>query len=313
MLTSTSRRGSSAMKRAANARTSRRSLTSHRHARTSRLPVASTTAARARSPRSSAAREQPHARAETGKPLGGRQAEPRGRTGDEDRLAVHRPKIVRVPRTAADPVSGARIARDDRAVENRVEQGAGHSSLYGTRSRIAQERRQRGYCRSSGAVRHAMAGRWRHKYNGRNDDPHPGRAGHPLLSRARTVGNMPDPAPAQLDAAAASRLRRLNLIMSVAVPPAWPLGGPGVRRAHLPDPQPCREERAGLAGLRRRARRRLSDLRRREVVIVVDVGRRRRRGEISVPCGVMRIEEERCPEAVAVDPLEDSCGGGPLV
>jgi Heliorhodopsin len=25
-----------------------------------------------------------------------------------------------------------------------------------------------------------------------------------------------------------------------AVPPAWPLGGPGVRRAHLPDPQPRR-------------------------------------------------------------------------
>ena len=85
-----------------------------------------------------AAREQPDARAETGKPVGGRQAESRGRTGDEDRLAVHRPKIVRVPRTAADPVSGARIARDDRAVENRVNQGADHSSVYGTRSRIAQ-------------------------------------------------------------------------------------------------------------------------------------------------------------------------------
>ena len=54
-----------------------------------------------------------------------------------------------------------------------------------------------------------MAGRRRHKDNGRNDDPHPGRAGHPLLSRPY-LGNMPDPAPAQLDAAAASRLRRTS-------------------------------------------------------------------------------------------------------
>ena len=44
-----------------------------------------------------------------------------------------------------------------------------------------------------------------------------------------------------------------------AVPRARPLGGPGVRRARLPDPQPRRQERAGLAGLRRRARRRLSE------------------------------------------------------
>jgi hypothetical protein len=36
------------------------------------------------------AREQPDARAEPRKPLGGCQAEPRGRAGDEDRLAVHR-------------------------------------------------------------------------------------------------------------------------------------------------------------------------------------------------------------------------------
>ena len=43
-----------------------------------------------------------------------------------------------------------------------------------------------------------------------------------------------------------------------AVPRAWPLGRPGLRRARLPDPQPRRQERAGLAGLCRRARRRLS-------------------------------------------------------
>jgi hypothetical protein len=40
------------------------------------------------------------------------------------------------------------------------------------------------------------------------------------------------------------------------------------------------------------------------VVIVVDVGRRRRRGEISVAHGVMSIEEERGLEAVTVDRRE---------
>ena len=58
-----------------------------------------------------------------------------------------------------------------------------------------------------------MVGRRRHKYNGRTDDPHPGRAGRPFLFRARTLGTCPTPAPAQLDAAAASRLRRLNVIV----------------------------------------------------------------------------------------------------
>ena len=43
--------------------------------------------------------------------------------------------------------------------------------------------------------------------------PISGTRGVPLLSRARTLGDMPDPAPARLDPAAASRLRRLNVIV----------------------------------------------------------------------------------------------------
>jgi hypothetical protein len=57
-----------------------------------------------------------------------------------------------------------------------------------------------------------MAGRRRHEYNGRNDDPIPG-AGASVSLPGPYVGNTPDPAPAQLDAAAASRLRRLNVIV----------------------------------------------------------------------------------------------------
>jgi hypothetical protein len=153
-----------------------------------------------------AAREQPHARAETGKPVGGRQAEPRGRTGHEDRVAVRRPKFVRVLRTAAAPVSGARIARDDRAVENRVNQGADHSPLYGTRSRIAQ---RHGGAATAGRLERCDT-RWRAVggTSQRTDRRSPSRARGASASLPRPyLGNMPDTAPAQLDAAAASRLR----------------------------------------------------------------------------------------------------------
>ena len=168
LLTSTSRRGSSAVKRAANARTSRRSLTSHRHARTSRLPVASTTAARARSPRSSL-----RASSRTRAP---RRANPSAAARPSPEVApVTRTVLPSIDRRssasharAADPVAGARIARDDRAVENRVEQGADHSSAYGAAAANRSKRQQRGYCRSSGA-------------------------GRPFLSRARTLGTCPTP------------------------------------------------------------------------------------------------------------------------
>ena len=43
-----------------------------------------------------------------------------------------------------------------------------------------------------------------------------------------------------------------------SVPGTRTLGGPGVRRARVSDPQPRREECPRLAGLRRRARRKLS-------------------------------------------------------
>ena len=82
-----------------------------------------------------AAREQPDARAQPREPLGGREAEPRGRARDEDRLAVHAPEVARAPHAPAQPVADVRIARDDGAVEQRVEQGGDHLTLSGGRPR----------------------------------------------------------------------------------------------------------------------------------------------------------------------------------
>jgi hypothetical protein len=62
----------------------------------------------------------------------------------------------------------------------------------------------------SGATRDGARGR--HKSTDGNDDPHRGRAASVALPRPYRE-NMPDTAPAQLDAAAASRLHRLNVIV----------------------------------------------------------------------------------------------------
>ena len=89
LLTRTSRRGSSAVKRGEGPHVAQVA-----HVAQTRPSVAVPGRLDYGSARSLSAllgaREQPDARAEPRKPLGGRQAEPRGRAGDEDRLAVHR-------------------------------------------------------------------------------------------------------------------------------------------------------------------------------------------------------------------------------
>jgi hypothetical protein len=67
-----------------------------------------------------AAHEQAHARPEPREALGGGEAEPGRRGGDEHDLPVDAWK--RVPGSAAQAHAGVRIAGDDRSVENRVEQ-----------------------------------------------------------------------------------------------------------------------------------------------------------------------------------------------
>ena len=69
-----------------------------------------------------AAGEQPDGGAEAREALGGGEAEPRGRTGDEHDLPVHRRLLGGAPHASAHAIADARVARDDGAVEDRVEQ-----------------------------------------------------------------------------------------------------------------------------------------------------------------------------------------------
>jgi hypothetical protein len=69
-----------------------------------------------------AAGRQPHRRAETREALGGGEAEPRGPTGDEHDLTAHRLHLGSAPHAPAHAIADTRVALEDDAVEDRVEQ-----------------------------------------------------------------------------------------------------------------------------------------------------------------------------------------------